>query len=489
MKKRLLILTAIATSLMTGNVMAQRYVSNVFADVTVTKDIIYGQNYSVLTGAPVLTDLRMDVYEPTGDTATARPLIIYLHTGSFLPKGVNQLPTGAKTDSTVVEMCTQFAKKGYVAAAIAYRTGWNPQGDQDTRTGTILNAVYRAMQDAKVAVRHFRATSAGTPATYKIDTNKVILCGQGSGGYAALAYATLDKVSEIQLQKFINQNNNTPYVNQAVTGDFEAYGGMTGVNKGDNYPGYSSRINMVVNFGGAMGDSSWLEAGDVPIVSAQGLLDPFAPYATGGVFVPGTNPPLFVVEVSGARDVSRRANRLGVNDVFKTPPFADPVSVAASTYSEGLPALFRINGQANGSGPWEWWNSSDPFNNNGLASNPFMSKGRALLYIDTLQQFFAPRMSRVLFGNAQGVDLSSAKDALKVYPNPANDKINIEFKNFNQGDQYSIEILDATGRVILKEERITENNKVVNTSSLSNGIHYIRIISGKESRVEKLLIN
>src|SRR5690606_11269139 len=118
-----------------------------------------------------------------------------------------------------------------------------------------------------------------------------------------------------------------PYVNQAVTGDFEAFGGMTGVNKGDNYPGYSSRINMVVNFGGAMGDSSWLEAGDVPIVSAQGLLDPFAPYTTGGVFVPGTNPPLFVVEVSGATDISRRANRLGVNDVFKTPPFADPVSV------------------------------------------------------------------------------------------------------------------------------------------------------------------
>jgi Secretion system C-terminal sorting domain len=475
---------------LTSNTYAQRYLTNVFPSATVTSDVVFGQNYSVLTGAPVLQDLKMDVYQPTGDTLSARPLIVYLHTGSFLPKGVNQLPTGSKLDSTTVAMCTDFARKGYVVAAVAYRTGWNPQGDQDVRTGTILNAVYRAMQDTKVAVRYFRATGASNPGTYKIDTNKIVLCGQGSGGYVALAYATLDKVSEIQLAKFINQNTNTPYVNQAVTGDFEGYGGMTGVNKGDNWVGYSSKVNMVCNFGGAIGDSTWMEAGDVPMVCMQGLLDPFAPYTSGGVFVPGTNPPLFVVEVSGARDQARRADRLGNNNILKTPAFTDAYTNAATPYAEGYPGLFRFNGAANGSGPWEWWNSADPFNANGLASNPLMSKSRALLYIDTLQNFFAPRINRVLTASSVGINSTlNSEDGVKIYPNPANDQVNVELKGLASGDVYSLEILDATGRLISKEENIQSATKTINTSSLSAGMHYVRIVSGKDARVEKLVIN
>lgn len=487
MKRPLLILSLFAASLFASNSMAQRYVSNIYTDVTVTSNVVFGQNYSVLTGQPVLSDLRLDFYEPTGDTASARPLVIYLHTGSFLPKGINQLPTGAKTDSTVVEMCKQFAKKGYVVAAVAYRTGWNPQGDQDTRTGTILNAVYRAMQDAKVAARYFRYTAAQNPSTYKVDTNRIVLCGQGSGGYVALAYATLNKLSEIQLQKFINQTTNTPYVNPQVTGDFDGFGGNPAVNKGDNYVGYSSRINMVVNFGGAMGDSSWLEAGDVPIVGIQGKLDPFAPYTTGGVFVPGTNPPLFVVEVSGARDIARRADRLGVNDGLKTPAFTDSYSAAADLYNEGYPALFRINGQANASGPWEWWDPADPFDANGKASNPLMSKARALLFIDTVQNYFAPRMKRVLFDLASGINTLS-KENVKLYPNPASSNVTIEIPSLNN-EKYNVAIVDAMGRIVFEEKAISDAKKTFDTSFLKNGIYFIKLYNGSDSRVEKLLIN
>lgn len=487
MKKRLQVLTLLAISFFTTNAIAQRYVSSVFTDVTVTSNVVFGQNFSVLTGSPVLTDLKLDFYEPTGDTASVRPLVIYLHTGSFLPKGINQLPTGSKLDSTAVEMCKQFAKKGYVVAAVAYRTGWNPQGDQDTRTGTILNAVYRAMQDAKVAVRYFRFMGATSHATYKVDTNRIVMCGQGSGGYVALAAATLDKLSEIQLQKFINQTTNTPYVNPQITGDFEGFGGNPVANKGDNHVGYSSKFNMVVNFGGAMGDSSWMEAGDMPIVCMQGKLDPFAPYTTGGVYVPGTQPPLFVVEVSGARDIARRANRLGINDDLDASLFTDPVSVAADLYSEGNPALFRFNGAANASGPWEWWDPADPFTNNGLASNPLMSKSRALLYIDTVQAFFAPRMKRILYDLNTGVN-SLSKENVKLYPNPASANLTIEIPVVNN-DKYSIVMLDAMGRVVLEEKEITENKKVIETSILSNGVYFVRIIKGSESIVEKVIIN
>ena len=40
---------------------------------------------SVLTGTPTAQALPMEVYQPTGDTETSRPLIIHMHTGTFLP--------------------------------------------------------------------------------------------------------------------------------------------------------------------------------------------------------------------------------------------------------------------------------------------------------------------------------------------------------------------------------------------------------------------
>ncbi len=486
MRKRLQLLTLLAASFFATNTMAQRYVTPIFSDVTVTSNIVFGQNFSVLTGSPVLSDLKLDLYEPTGDTASSRPLVIYLHTGSFLPKGINQLPTGSKLDSTAVEMCKQFAKKGYVVAAVAYRTGWNPQGDQDARTGTILNAVYRAMQDAKTSVRYFRFMGATSPATYKVDTNRIVMCGQGSGGYVALAAASLNKVSEIQLQKFIS-GANTPYVNQQITGDFDGFAGNPVANKGDNHVGYSSKFNMVVNFGGAMGDSSWLEAGDMPIVSMQGKLDPFAPYTTGGVYVPGTQPPLFVVEVSGARDVERRASQLGNHASLAPSLFTDAVSIEANKYAEGLAGLYRFNGAANASGPWEWWDAADPFTNNGLASNPLMSKSRALLYIDTVQAFFTPRMKRILFDVKSGVN-NLEKENVKLYPNPASSNVTIEIPSLNN-EKYSVVIIDAMGRIVFEEKAIADNKKVIETSFLNNGLYFVKIYNGNDSRVEKLLIN
>jgi hypothetical protein len=77
-----------------------------------------------------------------------------MHPGNFLPTYVNMAPTGSKEDSVIVEMSTRFAKRGYVVAAISYRLGCNPYAagggiNLDIRKGTFIQAMYRAMQDAK----------------------------------------------------------------------------------------------------------------------------------------------------------------------------------------------------------------------------------------------------------------------------------------------------------------------------------------------------
>ncbi len=88
-----------------------RYVDPIFSGVTKVSDVVYGTNISVLTGTPAPLDLKMDVYAPAGDTETERPVVLYLHTGSFLPQYLNGQITGGKLDSTVVEVCTRLSQE------------------------------------------------------------------------------------------------------------------------------------------------------------------------------------------------------------------------------------------------------------------------------------------------------------------------------------------------------------------------------------------
>ena len=77
----------------------------------------------------------------------------------------------------------------------------------DNRTQSILQAVYRGLQDAKTCVRYFRKDVATNNNSFGIDDTKIAVGGQGSGGYISLAYGSLDKLSEIQLQKFYNNEH------------------------------------------------------------------------------------------------------------------------------------------------------------------------------------------------------------------------------------------------------------------------------------------
>ena len=92
-----------------------RYLDEVFCDTEVSSDVVYGNNVSVLPllqgGAPGAEDLEMDIYMPSGDTATERPVVIILHTGSFLPAVANGQATGDKTDNATIAQCEAFAKR------------------------------------------------------------------------------------------------------------------------------------------------------------------------------------------------------------------------------------------------------------------------------------------------------------------------------------------------------------------------------------------
>ena len=132
MKRILYAFMFIAVSLFALQAQAQnRYLDEVFSGVTVTDSIVYSNNVSISpaifsggTQPPGQVPKLMTIYEPTGDTVSARPLLILCHSGTFLPAIVNGGFTGGRNDSLIVEMANRFARQGYVVAAIDNRLGW-----------------------------------------------------------------------------------------------------------------------------------------------------------------------------------------------------------------------------------------------------------------------------------------------------------------------------------------------------------------------------
>ncbi len=487
MKKSIQIMLAFALLTCFENTYAQRYLNEVFNAVTVTPDVKYGRNISVLTGTPAASDLKMDVYEPTGDTAAKRPVIVYLHTGSFLPTPLNGSPTGSRKDSAVVEMCSRFAKRGFVVCAVSYRLGWNPQSsDVNVRTGTLLNAVYRAIIDAKTSVRYMRENFSVGGNTFKIDTSRFVVGGQGSGGYVALAYATLNKASELVLPKFINTSNSFPFVVQSVYGNFDGTDSTQLNSNSQNHIGYSSKINMIFNAGGAIGDSSWLEAGEVAMVAFHVPSDPFAPFTYGAVIVPVLN--FFVVNVSGSRDIIRRANQLGNNNIINNVTYTDPYTSAANAVNGGYPSLMPFYLSGVQSGPWEWWDTANVNNSAGLQTNPNMSKVKGTAYIDTMQGYLAPRIAKVLGlpGAPVGIKaIELAKNTVSVYPNPAVADVKITSRETIA----SVLIYDAIGNLVKEIRNINSTQYSLERVGLEKGIYLVKTMTDKNHQsIQKIVL-
>ncbi len=461
---------------------SQRYITEVFSSVNRTDTVTFGTNISVLTGSPEAQTLKMDVYEPAGDTASARPVIIYLHSGSFLPQGLNQQCIGSIRDSAVVEICTRLAKRGYVVAALDYRLGWNPLAPtEEEKRGLLINAVYRALQDTKSAVRWFRKDKVEGSNTFKIDSDKFVLFGQGSGGYIALAYITLDKPEEMFIDKFI-YSNQQPMVDTSLSGNFD--GTLNRPLCIANHTGYSSEVTMVVNMGGALGDSTWLEAGDKPIVAFHVPSDPFAPYATGTVFVPGTS--LAVVEVSGSYDVLRIANQFGNNAVFENANISDAYTSAANANNDGLTGLYPFNRPGVEAGPWEWWDPSCQYHQGGLATNPDMSKTKAMAYIDTILGYSAIRIAAGSGAVNVGIEEAVLNHSVEVYPNPTEDILNIKSNLDNNAVEF-VEFFDAMGRMVYNET-INSSISTINTNNIAPGLYLVNIKTKQGEVVKRVVV-
>ena len=262
-----------------------RYRDEIFNEVQVTSNILYGGNYNPnIWGQNEWQNLYLDIYEPVGDDLENRPLVFFLFGGSFV--------AGSKTNGDIVELCTRFAKMGYVASAIDYRLTsdliWFPNSE------TAYRATAKGIHDLKGAIRWFRMNDE-LDNDYRVDTERIYAGGVSAGAIVAVNAAYLDQESEIpsNLVNYINEN-----------------GGLDG-NSGN--PEYDSQFYGVINLCGAVGNNEWIITGDIPIVSIHGTEDTIVPYGEGLITLFGLN-----MEVFGSFVINETMLELGNNSTLYT---------------------------------------------------------------------------------------------------------------------------------------------------------------------------
>ena len=403
-----------------------RYASDTFTNVTTTSNVVFGSN---ITASGTTQSLTMDIYQPTGDIETNRPLIVWAHGGSFIG--------GTKTDADMVALSQAFTKKGYVCASINYRLGLTPFDSVGA-----VKAVLRAVQDMKASVRFFYKDKLTTN-TYKIDTTNIFIGGSSAGAITALHMAYLDKSCEVNY--YINPTN------------LLALGGMEG------YSGnqcYSSKIKGVINLCGALGRYGWIQPGDVPFVSLHGTIDGTVKYNRGFAAPLGIQ----LILLDGSRMLNAQANAIGVNNPFYTWYGKDHVPYAGTTaaniaYMDTTVKFIRD------------FLISNLGCTNAPLINPNTPSQNANLYAYT-----TCTTNVLMTCGSPGVvsinELSNNSIISSVYPNPSDNEMMIEFANSNT--THRIELFDVTGKLISYNET-EQSNFMIKKNTISEGLYFLKI--------------
>jgi hypothetical protein len=85
-------------------------------------------------------------------------------------------------------------------------------------------------------------------------------------------------------------------------------------------------------------------------------------------------------------------------------------------------------------------------------------------------------------------DLESLRNSIGVYPNPANDVLNFEFRESKLIKRIRIQIINSVGQVI-KEEEIRDEKTAIKTNDLPAGIYILNLKSGDGNFTKRFVVN
>ena len=243
----------------------ERYQTEVFDNIEVKSNILYGKAKGYWTSSPYsndpyvvthgkglvktfkdneLLDLKLDLYFSRADSLKKKPVVMLIHGGAFY--------IGSKESACEQALATALAQRGYFVASIDYRLGFKPA------PADIEMSAYRAVQDAHAALRFLSFHSKGMG----IDPNQVYVGGTSAGAVASLNVAFM-------------KNDERP---ERIL-ESEKKGLVAKIEESGNRFTETFTIKAVANMWGAVADLNIIDADEkIPVLSIHGTNDDVVPF-------------------------------------------------------------------------------------------------------------------------------------------------------------------------------------------------------------------
>jgi len=81
---------------------------------------------------------------------------------------------------------------------------------------------------------------------------------------------------------------------------------------------------------------------------------------------------------------------------------------------------------------------------------------------------------------------SNPEASMNVYPNPANQLVNLSWEKPYSG---TIHLMDALGNLVVKKDVVSQNKTTINTLELPSGIYFLAFPGEPGSGVKKIIVN
>jgi hypothetical protein len=468
-----------------NQIFAQQWISKDY-EYEVIPNLEYGTSINFNGNPEALT---LDLYSPICDNineTAKRPLLIWIHGGAFLD--------GSKNDPSIVDLCIQFAKRGYTTASINYRKGFVSNSTAFScnypnypcvfaaDAAEWERAYYRAVQDGKGALRYL----VNRNEQYNIDTQNIFMAGESAGAFLAMGVTLLDHESERPPSTYQIANVPLPHpstqscvynVNQQFTGNGVTRPDLGGFEGTIEPTEIDYTIKAAGNMYGAM--LSDLLAYNNPEKPKPGIYnfhrpcDPVVPIDSGNVYA-------------------------GLSWCFTNGYGCFGISNTTTVYGSRTIHNWNLD---NGYGypmQSEFTNVEFPYNYlfgpgscADQINNPCHAYDNKTLRENNLADFFAPYINTnpiCLPSEVTGFETENLLANLQVFPNPAGSSINIAL---NQNSTFTFELFNLVGQSVLTEQTQFNQNYSISVAHLNRGIYFMRVSNiqqPEESRTFKIIL-
>lgn len=371
----------------------------------------------------VFRDMRYDFYEPEGDTAALRPLIIIWHGGAFIDLFNKRSPD-------VILMAHEFVKRGYTVISADYRGVTNVL--DLLKEKEVVQEVVRTVIDGNDLICKIMddINNHGNP--HRINPDAIFASGVSGGAILGLHLMYIKSLNQMPPK----------YKEWAMEVDNGA--GEAALQNKFCSP---NPIKGFISISGAILDTAWIQKSDMSLLIFHGGLDRLVPYEYAQPLFGAENLPY----VYGGKLVSEQAQRVGLNSTFIDYPDRGHVpymNITGTTPAEIIADFSK-----------------------GLINEELFNKD-----MRSMTDFMFSQMECEKVVKATPIK-NYTYENLQIYPNPTENNIHVQLDSYGK---WKVELREISGKIIFSDN-FTGQNYSKNLEQLPTGIYIIQAISNDVS--------